>query len=115
MSTSLRPHLPTAVIVEESVQFTLDELGRAAHTSTEWLVTLVHEGVLSPLAGGADATGGELRFGGDALRRARRAARLLHDFELNLAGVALALDLLDRIDALQQQVASAPGTSLPPR
>jgi chaperone modulatory protein CbpM len=103
--SNIRP--APSVIVEESVQFTLDELGRATRTSTEWLVTLVHEGVLAPLPP-PQAAGNphELRFGGDALRRARRAARLLRDFELNLSGVALALDLLDRIDALQQRIAA---------
>lgn len=106
--SQLARHIAPAVIVEESVQFTLDELGRATHTSTEWLVTLVHEGVLAPLPGAPAAPPAKLRFGGDALRRARRAARLLRDFELNLAGVALALDLLDRIDALEQRQRKEP-------
>jgi chaperone modulatory protein CbpM len=106
--SNLNPYTAPAVIVEESVQFTLDELGRATHTSTEWLVTLVHEGVLAPLPAAPAAAPTELRFGGEALRRTRRAARLLRDFELNLAGVALALDLLDRIDALEQRQRKEP-------
>jgi chaperone modulatory protein CbpM len=38
------------------------------------------------------------------LRRARIAVRLERDLELNLAGVALALDLLEELEQLRQQL-----------
>jgi chaperone modulatory protein CbpM len=34
----------------------------------------------------------------------RRAARLMHDLDINAAGVALALDLLDRIAELESRL-----------
>ena len=43
----------------------------------------------------------EWRFAGASLRRTRVATRLARDFELNPPGVALALDLLDEIEALR--------------
>jgi chaperone modulatory protein CbpM len=47
----------------------------------------------------------EWRFTGAALRRARLAQRLAQDLEVNMPGVALALDLLDQIERLQAQLA----------
>jgi chaperone modulatory protein CbpM len=60
----------------------------------------VSEGVLSP-AGGSPQ---DWRFSGDSLKRAKTAARLMRDLELNSPGVALALDLLDEIHQLRQQL-----------
>ena len=44
----------------------------------------------------------EWRFSGTALRRTRLALRLERDLELNLAGVALALDLMEEVERLRQ-------------
>ena len=49
-----------------------------------------------------DAT--EWHFSGAALRRVRRALRLERDLELNLAGVALALDLMDELEQLRNEL-----------
>jgi chaperone modulatory protein CbpM len=46
----------------------------------------------------------EWHFSGAALRRARVAVRLERDLELNLAGVALALDLLDELAQLRHEL-----------
>jgi chaperone modulatory protein CbpM len=43
-------------------------------------------------------------FPGQALRQARRAARLRDDFGLNAPGMALALAYLERIDALERRL-----------
>jgi chaperone modulatory protein CbpM len=45
------------------------------------------------------------RFGGDALARIRLATRLSRDLDVNTSGVALALDLLDRIAELESRLA----------
>ncbi|MCW7537948.1 MerR family transcriptional regulator [Aquabacterium sp. A7-Y] len=101
---------PVGILVEEQIELSIDELGRACRCSGDWIVTLVREGVLEP----ADLHGGEWRFGGSALKRARRATRLLRDLELDVTGLALALDLLDRIDTLQQRLAELEHRGLPP-
>lgn len=91
-----------AVIVEEQFELGLDELGRACRCSRETLVTLVHEGVLAP----ANPDSADWRFDAEAFKRARRAARLMQELELNLPGVAVALDLLERIDELNRRMAA---------
>jgi chaperone modulatory protein CbpM len=60
----------------------------------------VHEGALLPE--GADPR--DWRFAASSLRRARVAARLARDFEIDAPAIALVLDLLDEIDRLKARV-----------
>lgn len=90
----------TGVIVEESAELSLTELSRACSTSTEWLVELVEEGVLEPA--GRQQT--QWRFSGTSLKRARTARRLHDDLKINLAGVALALDLIEEVEAMRERL-----------
>src|SRR5689334_9626431 len=88
-------------VVEEEVELTIVELCRACRTSEHEIELWVVEGVLQPRGGSRESW----RFGGDALTRIRLATRLTRDLELNRPGVALALDLLDRIAELESQLA----------
>ena len=87
-------------IVEEHLELGVDELGRACCCSREWIVTLVREGVLQP----TDPAAGDWRFAGESLRRARQATRLQRDLDLDVPAVALVLQLLDRIEALERRL-----------
>jgi len=98
--TDTNTSVTRAVLVEQEVQFTLVELSRACRVDSEQLITLVEEGVLTPI--GDEPR--HWRFGDSSLRRARTALRLTRDLELNAAGVALVLDLLDEIDALRSRL-----------
>jgi len=49
------------------------------------------------------------RFPGMQLRRARVAVRLQRDLGVNTAGAALALQLLDEIEALRARLGPRPG------
>lgn len=92
--------LLTGVIVEESAELSLSDLSRACATSNEWLIELVHEGVLEPV--GQKPT--RWRFSGASLKRARTASRLHEDLKINLAGVALALDLIEEIESMRERL-----------
>ena len=87
-------------VVEEDIRLTLFELCEASHASEETITSLVLEGVLEP--SGTQAQ--EWQFSGSSLRRARLAQQLTEDLEINTPGIALALDLLERIDTLQAQL-----------
>ena len=87
-------------VVENEVHMTIVELSHASRTPEELIMTWVSEGVLSP----AGASPQDWRFSGDSLRRAKTAAHLTHDLELNVPGVALALDLLDEIAQLRSRL-----------
>lgn len=90
-------------VVEEDVQLTLVELCQACRADEEHVRAWVSEGVLEPTGQSPQ----EWRFSGNSLRRARLALRLMRDLELNPAGVALALDLLDEIAMLSAQLRRA--------
>ena len=87
-------------VVEEEVELTTIELGRACRTSEHEIEVCVAEGVLQP----SGTTRESWRFHGDSLARMRLATRLMQDLEINTAGVALALDLLDRIAELESRL-----------
>ena len=87
-------------VVENEVHMSIVELSHAARTPEDLIMSWVTEGVLSPIGSSPQ----DWRFSGDSLRRAKTAAHLTHDLELNVPGVALALDLLDEIAALRAQL-----------
>ncbi|QWE07997.1 chaperone modulator CbpM [Polynucleobacter ibericus] len=87
-------------VVETEVNMTIVELSHASRTPEDLIMTWVSEGVLSP----AGSSPEDWRFSGDSLKRAKTAAHLTHDLELNVPGVALALDLLDEISQLRARL-----------
>ena len=90
----------TGLILEDQTELSLDDLCRACAAQAERIVELVDEGLLTP----AGTAPGEWRFTGVHLHRARVALRLESDLGVNLAGAALALELLDELDTLRERV-----------
>ena len=91
----------TGIIVEENTTFTLGELSRACGEPAEWILALVAEGVIEP----ADGDQSHWRFCGQCLRRVRIVKRLESDLGVNLAGAALALELLEELEGLRNRIA----------
>jgi chaperone modulatory protein CbpM len=87
----------TATLVDESTPMTLAELARAIRAREEEIHVWVIEGVLQPMG----RSPGEWRFAGASLRRAKLASTLSRELEINTPGIAMALDLMDRIEALE--------------
>ena len=87
-------------VVEDEVHMSIVEISQASRAPEELIMSWVSEGVLSP----AGSSPEDWRFSGDSLKRAKTAAHLTHDLELNIPGVALALDLLDEITRLRNQL-----------
>lgn len=90
----------TGIVLDEQVELSLHDLCHACSTSTEWVIELVDEGVLEPI-GHEQA---HWRFSGPNLLRARAAMRMQQDLQINLAGVALALDLMEEIEAMRERL-----------
>lgn len=103
MTPNPKPPL-SGVILEEELEFSLGELTRACCVSADVVVELVAEGVIEP----RNPDAGRWVFDGRDLLRLRRAINLQRDLELNLAGVALALELLEEIETLRAQVSRTP-------
>lgn len=96
-----------AEVLDERVEFSLLELCRASRADEAQVRVWVLQGVLTPLAPRASSPAQEWRFSGSALRRATQARRLAQDLEINSPGVALALELMDEIEALKASLRRA--------
>jgi chaperone modulatory protein CbpM len=81
------------ILLDEQTELSLNELCKACSSSAEWIIELVEEGALEPV--GYQQT--QWRFSGMSLQKAQTAMRLQRDLGINLSGIALALDLLDKI------------------
>lgn len=88
------------IILDETTTLTLDELSGACQVESETLVAMVEEGIIEPLTDPLL----QWRFAASQLPRVRRALHLYHDLELNLAGVALALELLEEVNLLRSRL-----------
>ena len=90
----------SGIVLDEETVLSLGDLCTACSRHAEWVVELVDEGILQPVGRNQD----QWRFPGTSLQRAHTAMRLQQDLEINLAGVALALDLMDEIESLRALV-----------
>jgi chaperone modulatory protein CbpM len=90
----------SGAIFEESAVLTVKDLSRMCGVDERHIVEFVEEGVLTVV----EINTAEWHFTGAALRRTRLALRLERDLELNLAGVALALELMEELEHLRREL-----------
>ena len=88
----------TGQVLEDHDLVTIDDLCRSCTIELETVTLLVKEGILDPV--GADAANWQFRV--TSLRRVKTVIHLQRDLGVNLAGAALALELLDRISELER-------------
>lgn len=86
--------------LDEQSDITLDDMCRACRVEQRVIIVLIEEGIIEPRV----RSESPWRFSGTSLTRVSRALRLQRDFELNPAGVAIALDLLDEIEDLRRRL-----------
>lgn len=96
----MKNELITGVLLDEQIELSLSELCRACNRHADWVIGLVDEGVLDPI--GVDQV--QWHFSGLSLRKAHTAMRLERDLGLNLAGIALALDLMEEVERLRTRL-----------
>lgn len=87
-------------MLDESTWLEIGEICAQLRVRREWIIELVDAGVLEPRGPAPDAW----VFPGSALNRACATVRLMNDLEINLAGVALILDLVDERRRLQTRL-----------
>ncbi|MEX2352959.1 MAG: chaperone modulator CbpM [Gammaproteobacteria bacterium] len=87
-------------LLDELDELSIDQLAEICSCRTEWIMELVEEGIVEPY--GQEPA--EWRFAGVSVTRVRTAMRLHRDLEVNLAGIALAIDLLEEVSELQARL-----------
>jgi DNA-binding transcriptional MerR regulator len=93
-----RAHITLGRIDPE--QLTLEGLAACTGVHPTRIAYFVEYGLLEPIA----RTGTQLFFDTACLARLRMIERLRRDLGANLAGIAVILDLLDRLASLQREV-----------
>lgn len=85
-------------VLEDYELVSIGRLCRSCTVEFETVTQLVDEGILEPV--GVDAE--HWQFTVTSLRRVKTVVHLQRDLGVNLAGAALALELLDRIAELER-------------
>ncbi len=91
-----------AELLDEGQDYGLKEVCEVCGVHAEYVVEMVEAGIVEPL-GDRPAT---WRFSALSVMRSRKALRLQRDLEINFAGLAVALDLLDEVETLRHEVTS---------
>ena len=87
-------------ILDEDTEVTLVQLCRTCDVRGELIEAMVEQGILEP----SGRRGRHWCFAPSSLKRTRITLHLQRDLGLNLAGAALELDLLERIDDLDARL-----------
>ncbi len=96
---------PPVEVIDDQTTFTMAELCRSCAVEAGFVEALVEQGILEP----AGSRGRHWYFASSSLRRTRITLHLRRDLGVNLAGAALALDLLERIEVLDARLRAMRG------
>lgn len=87
-------------IIDDSNLLTFDEICRAIHADNDLMIQLIEYHIIQPKGSSPK----DWAFDHLALKRAKLARNFYYDLEVNLAGIGLLIDLLERIEALETQL-----------
>jgi len=98
--------ITTGLVLDDDHPLTLAELSRACAMHAEWVLELVDEGILEPIPPPAPRVSDSRQwcFSGHNLHRALVVRRLQRDLGVNLAGAALALELMEEVETLRARI-----------
>lgn len=87
-------------ILENETRLSLRQLCDACAVHAEYIIELVDEGFIEP--SGVEKS--HWCFSGITIKRVRKAKHLQRDLGINLAGVALAIELMDELEQLRARL-----------
>ena len=92
--------LMIATLIDDDQLFTLADLCHACDVHAELITDMIEYGIIEPHG----ETTAKWQFTGSCLWRVATVVRLQRDLEVNLAGAALALDLIEELRDLRRQL-----------
>jgi chaperone modulatory protein CbpM len=84
-------------VIDESIELSISELSQRCSVNSQLIVELVQFGVVEPRGKQPE----EWRFSGHDFVRLQKAIRLHRDLDINLAGVALVIELMEELQQLK--------------
>ena len=83
-------------IIDENNSLSLDEICRAIHADHDLMIQLIDYQIIQP-----KGSKNNWAFDHLCLKRARLARNFYYDLEVNLAGIGLLIDMMEKIEALE--------------
>ena len=90
----------SGTIFDDTIEITIVELCEVCSVERKMVDEMIDEGILEPTGSGRERP----RLPYSSVRRTRTVIHLQRDLGINLAGAALVLELLERIDDLRTQL-----------
>ena len=87
----------TVEIIDSSTHYSFNELCKVSKLDEQWVLELIEFEIIQT---DADSN----RYSGTQLNTLLKANRLKHDLELNMAGIALVLELLEEREAQKNEI-----------
>ena len=87
-------------VIDDRTEITIVQLCRRCEVEAELVERMIADGIIEP----SRTRGDTLYFPHSCVKRTRVVMRLRSDLGVNLAGAALALELMERIDNLKARV-----------
>lgn len=94
----------SSIVLDEEGILSFAELCRYCALPAEHLLTMVEHGIIEPQS--TTSSSARWQFTSVSLVRVQTVKRLQRDLGVNMAGAALALELLDEVKTLRQQLAA---------
>ncbi|MDX1451961.1 MAG: chaperone modulator CbpM [Oleiphilaceae bacterium] len=89
-------------MIEEGVHFSLREICEREKVTADRILELIAHGIAEPSV--SELPPSQWEFEADAFFRISRALRLQRDLQVNTAGAAITLELLDELNELRTEV-----------
>ncbi len=90
----------TGTVLDENTFFSLRQCCALCRVNAQFIHEMIEEGVISPSGDNPQ----NWSFAATQIKRIQITLRLQQDLRVNLPGAALALDLLEELAALQEQI-----------
>lgn len=90
----------SGIIIDNKTTVTIVEICQHYHIEKTLVFEMIEHGIIEPINSASD----EMLLDVFAQKRLRSALRLREDLEINLPGIALALELLDELESAHNEL-----------
>lgn len=90
----------SVTVIDEGNALTLEEICRVINADQDLIIQLIEYHVIKPKG----TSQNDWQFDHISLKRARIARNFYYDCEVNLVGVAMLMDMLEKIEILESQI-----------
>lgn len=96
----MQTHTITAIIIDEHTLLSYSEFQQATSADEAFIVELIEHAFIAPQGSSPN----EWRFDAECLRRTKLALRFYRDLEVNVAGIALIVELMAELEQVRREL-----------